>query len=153
MPSHRGIEEWPRKFALRLRDPRLREFTQPRATLLVVSAHAGGVSSRLRRCSAASVSAPTDASVHPILPYPSSACRHIPDSLISIAGSDRLTATSRDREERVRRIREQQDDERRKKLEELKEHVSQERKKERVGKKGEGKGAKINEENWESQYS
>ena len=45
-------------------------------------------------------------------------------SLISIAGSDRLTATSRDREERVRRIREQQEDERRKKLEELKEHVS-----------------------------
>ena len=64
-----------------------------------------------------------------------------------------MTATSRDREERVRRIREQQDDERRKKLEELKEHVSQERKKEGVGKKGEGKGAKINEENWESQYS
>ena len=57
-------------------------------------------------------------------------------SLISIAGSDRLTATSRDREERVRRIREQQEDERRKKLEELKEHVS------RKGKLA----AKINEE-------
>ena len=141
-----------KKFALRLRDPRLlppMAFTQPRATLLVVSAHAGGVSSRLRRCSAASVSAPTVASVLSFLTLPP----HIPDSLISIAGSDRLTATSRDREERVRRIREQQDDERRKKLEELKEHVSKERKKERVGKKGEREGAKINEENWESQYS
>jgi len=38
-------------------------------------------------------------------------------------GSDRLSATSRDREDRVRRIREQQEDERRKKLEELKEHA------------------------------
>jgi hypothetical protein len=34
-----------------------------------------------------------------------------------------LSATSREREERVRKIRESQDDERRRKLEELKEHV------------------------------
>ena len=56
-----------------------------------------------------------------------------------------MSATSRDREERVRRTREQQEDDRRKKLEELKEHVSQER----VRKKGvmEVGPAKMNEEN------
>ena len=60
-----------------------------------------------------------------------------------------MSATSRDREERVRRTREQQEDDRRKKLEELKEHVSQ------VESRGTSKKvereAKINEENWERQ--
>ena len=87
----------------------------------MISAHAGGVAS-------VSVSVPNPSQLH---------VRPVTHSLISIAGSDRLTATSRDREERVRRIREQQEDERRKKLEELKEHVSLE-KKERVGKKWNG---------------
>ena len=79
------------------------------------------------------------------IPDPSSIPLLLTQSLISIAGSDRLSATSRDREDRVRRIREQQEDERRKKLEELKEHVSQER----VRKKGvmEVGPAKMNEEN------
>ena len=60
-----------------------------------------------------------------------------------------MSATSRDREERVRRTREQQEDDRRKKLEELKEHVSQVESR-GTSKKGE-REAKINEENWERQ--